>query len=107
MRALRVIFSVCLIFALAGSVFAKNDKGNNGNGNGNGGSQSNGQSYAAPGVQFSAPLKYELLILAGGAVLLLERPTNIETISAELSRFRHRHGSCDNPTCRRIRNRRG
>jgi len=71
-----VIFSVCLIFALAGSVFAKNDKGNNGNGNGNGGnngSKANGQSYAAPEFNFSGPLKYELPVLAGGAVLLLER----------------------------------
>jgi len=73
MRALRVIFSVCLIFALAGSVFAKNDKGNNGNGNGNGGNSGNGQTYAAPEFNFSVPLKYELVVHAGGAVLLLER----------------------------------
>jgi len=74
MRALRVIFLACLIFALAGSAYAKNDKGNNGNGNGgNNGSKANGQSYAAPEFNFSGPLKYELLVLAGGAVLMLER----------------------------------
>jgi hypothetical protein len=76
MRTLRVIFLASLIFALAGSAFAKNDKGNNGNGNGNGGnngSKSNGQSYTAPEFNFAGSLKYELLVLAGGAVLLLER----------------------------------
>jgi hypothetical protein len=76
MRTLRVIFLACLIFALAGSVFAKNDKGNNGNGNGNSGDngrKGNGQSYSAPEFNFSGSLKYELLILAGGAVLLFER----------------------------------
>jgi hypothetical protein len=57
-------------------VFAKNGKGNNGNGNGNGGnngSKGNSQSYAAPEFNFSGFLKYELLILAGRNVLLLER----------------------------------
>lgn len=76
MKTLRVIFLACMIFALAGSAFAKNDKGNNGNGNGNGGnngSKGNSQSYTAPEFDFSGPLKYELLVIAGGAVLLLER----------------------------------
>jgi hypothetical protein len=42
-------FLACLIFALAGSAYAKNDKGNNGNGGngGNNGSKGNSQSFAA------------------------------------------------------------
>jgi len=63
----------CLIFILGGSAFAKNDNGNNGNGKGNGGNKGSGQTYAAPEFNFSGPLKYELLVFAGGGVLLLAR----------------------------------
>jgi len=58
MRALRVIFLACLIFASAGSALAKNDKGNNGNGNGNGGnngSKANDQAMPRPSSISAAP----------------------------------------------------
>ena len=61
MRALRVIFLASLIFALTGSAFAGNNQGGN------------SQGWIAPELDFSGPLKYELLVVAGGAVLLLER----------------------------------
>jgi hypothetical protein len=83
MRGLRVIFLASLIFALAGSAFAKTDKGNNGNGNGNGGNKGDGQTYAAPEFNFSGPLKYELLVLAGGAVLLQERRRRRHRVSLD------------------------
>jgi hypothetical protein len=61
MKAFRVIFLVCLIFTLAGSAFAKNDK------------TKNGKDYEAAELDFKGPLKYELLVIAGAGVLLLER----------------------------------
>jgi hypothetical protein len=82
MRALRVIFLAYLIFALAGSAFAKNDKGNNGNGNGSG-NKGDSQSYAAPEFNFGGPLKYELLALAGGVVLLLQRRRRRHRVSLD------------------------
>ena len=74
MRALRVIFLACMIFALAGSAFADGQGGNQG-GNSPGGNNNSqgGTAYKAPELDFSGPLKYELLVIAGGAVLLLER----------------------------------
>jgi hypothetical protein len=69
MRALRVIFLASLIFALTGSAFAGNNQGGNSQGNQGG----NSQGWIAPELDFSGPLKYELLVVAGGAVLLLER----------------------------------
>jgi hypothetical protein len=69
MRALRIIFFASLIFALAGSAFAKNGQG----GNNKGDKTEGGKSYAAAEFDFSGPLKYELLVIAGGGVLLLER----------------------------------
>jgi hypothetical protein len=75
MRALRVIFLACLIFVLAGSAFAKNDKDKGGNSQGGtqGGNSQGGKGYVAPEFDLRGPLKYELLLVAGGAVLLLER----------------------------------
>ena len=68
MRAIRVIFLACLICALAGSAFAKNDKDN-----GNGGKGKDGGTYAAPELNLNHPLEYGLLAIAGGSVVLLER----------------------------------
>jgi hypothetical protein len=74
MRALRVIFLACLIFALAGSAFASNKGGNGNGGYGNGNGNGNiGKGYQAPEFDFSGPLKYGLLVIAGGSVVLLER----------------------------------
>jgi hypothetical protein len=70
MRALRIIFLACMIFALAGSAFAGSQGGNSQGGNNN---SQGGTGYKAPELDFSGPLKYELLVIAGGAVLLLER----------------------------------
>jgi hypothetical protein len=50
-----LIFLACLIFLLAGSAFAKNDKDKGENDNGNGGKR-DGQIYAAPEFSFSGPL---------------------------------------------------
>jgi hypothetical protein len=72
MKVFRVIFLGCLIFVLAGSAFAKNDKDNGGKGEGGKGGKG-GETYKVPEFNFSGPLKYELLVLAGGSVLLLER----------------------------------
>jgi hypothetical protein len=66
MRAIRVIFLACLICALAGSAFAKNDKDNGGKGK-------DGGTYAAPELNLNHPLEYGLLAIAGGSVVLLER----------------------------------
>jgi hypothetical protein len=92
MRAFRVIFLACLIFVLAGSAFAKNDKGGNSQGgtqggNSQGGSQGGnsqgGKGYAAPEFDLRGPLKYELLLIAGGAVLLLERRRRRRRVSLD------------------------
>jgi hypothetical protein len=74
MKALRVIFLACMIFALAGSAFAGQGGNSQGGGNGNqNGNSQGGKAYLAPELDFKGPLKYELLVIAGGAVLLLER----------------------------------
>ena len=70
MRALRVIFLACMIFALAGSAFAGSQGGNSQGGNNN---NQGGGAWTAPELDFSGPLKYEVLVVAGVAVLLLER----------------------------------
>jgi hypothetical protein len=67
------VFLAGLIFVLAGSAFAKNDKEKVGTGEG-GKAGKGGETYAAPEFHFSGSLKYELLVIAGGGVLLLERP---------------------------------
>jgi hypothetical protein len=74
MRALRIIFLACMIFALAGSAFANNKGGNGNGGYGNGNGNGNvGKGYQAPEFDLSGPLKYGLLVIAGGSVVLLER----------------------------------
>ena len=70
MKVFRVIFLACLVLVLAGNTFAKNDKGGKYEG-GKGGK--GGESYEAPEFNFNGPLKYELLVVAGVGVLLLER----------------------------------
>lgn len=67
MRVFRVIFLACLIFVLAGSAFAKGDKGWGGKGG------KDGAKYEAPEFNFSKSFKYELLVIVGGSVVLLER----------------------------------
>ena len=83
LRILRVIFLACMIFALAGSAFASGtqNSGNTGTQNGGNTGPQNGQGYQAPELDFKGPLKYELLVIAGAGILLLER------------RRRHRRGS--------------
>ena len=71
MRVFRLIFLACLIFVLAGSAFAKNDKDKGDMGWGGKGGK--GEKYEAPEFNFSNSLKYELLVMVGGSVLLLER----------------------------------
>jgi hypothetical protein len=74
MKVLRVISLACLIFVLAGPAFAKNDKDKGDKGwGGNGGKGKGGETYAAPEINFDGPLKYGLLVIAGGSVVLLER----------------------------------
>ena len=72
MRVLRVIFLASLILVLAGTAFAKNDKGDKDEG-GKWGKGKPGETYAAPEFNFNGPLKYGLLVIAGGSVVLLER----------------------------------
>ena len=72
MRVFRGIFLACLIFALAGSAFAKNDKDKGDKGWGGKGGK-DGQKYEAPEFNFSNSFKYELLVMVGGGVVLLER----------------------------------
>ena len=72
MRVFRVIFLACLIFALAGSAFAKNDKDKGDKGWGGKGSK-DGEKYEAPEFNFSNSFNYELLVMVGGSVVLLER----------------------------------
>jgi hypothetical protein len=67
MKALRVIFLACMIFAFAGPAFAAG--GNQGNQNQGG----NNQGYQAPELDLKGSFKYELLVIAGAGVLLLER----------------------------------
>jgi hypothetical protein len=81
MRALRVIFLACLIFVLAGSAFAKNDKDKGGKSQG--GNSQGGKGYLAPEFDLRGPLKYELLLIAGGAVLLLERRRRRRRVSLD------------------------
>ena len=81
-----LIFLACLIFPLAGSAFAKNNKDKGENDNGNGGKSANsksGQIYAAPEFNFSGLLKYELLVLAGGGLLLLKRRRRRRRVSLD------------------------
>jgi len=72
MRVFRVIFLACLVLALAGSAFAKNDKDKGDRGWGDKGGK-NSTRYEAPEFNFSNSFKYELLVIAGGSVVLLER----------------------------------
>jgi hypothetical protein len=74
MRVLRVISLACLIFVLAGTAFAKNDKDKGDKGwGGENGKGKGGETYKAPELNFDGPLKYGLLAIAGGSVVLLER----------------------------------
>jgi hypothetical protein len=74
MRVLRVSFLARLIFVLAGTAFAKNDKDKGDKGwGGKDGKAKGGETYAAPEINFNGPLKYELLAIAGGSLVLLER----------------------------------
>lgn len=76
MRVLRVIFLASLIFVLAGTAFAKNDKDKGDKGWGWGGEDGKGkggETYKAPELNFDGPLKYGLLAIAGCSVVLLER----------------------------------
>ena len=74
MRVFRVIFLACLIFALAGTAFAKNDKDKGDKGwGGEDGKGKWGEPYKAPEINFDGPLKYGLLAIAGCSVVLLER----------------------------------
>jgi hypothetical protein len=75
MKALRVIFLACMIFALAGSAFAGGQQGQQRQQGqpGQQGGWGGGKSYTAPELDFKGPLKYELLIIAGAGVILLER----------------------------------
>ena len=72
MNVFRVILLACLIFVLAGSAFAKNDKDKGDKGWGGKGAKG-GQKYEAPEFNFSNSSKYELLVMVGGGVVLLER----------------------------------
>ena len=72
MKVFRVIFLACLIFVLAGSAFAKNDK-DKGNEGWVGKGGKDGAKYEAPEFNFSNSFKYELLVLVGGSVVLLDR----------------------------------
>jgi hypothetical protein len=72
MRVFRVVFLACLIFGLAGSAFANNDKDRGDKWEG--GKTGKGiETYTAPEFNFGGSLKYELLVIVGGGVLLLER----------------------------------
>ncbi len=64
MRALRVIFFTSLLIFVAGGAFAENNPG---------GRSQGGKSYAAPDLDFSGPMKTELLLIVVGAALLLAR----------------------------------
>jgi len=72
MRVFRVIFFACLILTLAGSAFAKNDKDKGDKYEGGKGGKG-GEKYEAPEFNFTGPLKFELLVVAGVSVVLLER----------------------------------
>ena len=72
MNVFRVIFLACLIFVLAGSAFAKNDKDKGDKGWGGKGGK-DGEKYEAPEFIFRNSFKYELLVMVGGGVVLLER----------------------------------
>jgi hypothetical protein len=71
MRVFRVIFLASLIVVMAGSAFAKNDKDKDKGWSGKGGK--GGEKYQAPEFNFGNSFKYELLVMVGGSLVLLER----------------------------------
>ena len=74
MRAFRVIFLACLIFVLAGTAFARNDRDRGDRGWGvEDGKGRWAETYKAPEINFDGPVKYVLLAIAGCSVVLLER----------------------------------